>query len=321
MKTVILDAYAENHGDLSWDWLTRFGQYRLYDFCTKSEQEIIERIGDSDIVITNKTPVSRHIMDACQSIKYISILATGYDIIDTDCAAEKGIPVSNIPAYGTAAVAQHAIALLLELCNKVSYYSGRVHEGHWGRCSEWCFWDEPILELSGKTMGIIGFGRIGQAVGRIASALGMKVLAYNRHHTEGGRDCAEYTDLDTLFAASDVISLHCPLNDENTGLINSRNIAKMKDGAIIINNSRGGLVVDEDLAEALSSGKVAAAGLDVISQEPIPDSDPLLKCENCVITPHISWASFDSRRRIMEQTERNIEAFLAGKSINVVNGL
>lgn len=319
MKTVILDGYAENHGDLSWDWLNKFGEYRLYDFCTKNDSEIIRRIADAEIVITNKTPINKTVIDACPNIKFITILATGYDNTDVKYAALKSIPVSNIPSYGTAAVAQHAIALLLEVCNKAAYYSCQVHEGYWSKCSEWCFWDKPIIELSGKTMGIIGFGRIGQSVGRIAKALGMNVLAYNRSHTEAGKEIAEYVSLDTLLSASDVISLHCPLHEENVGIINRENIEKMKDGVIIINNSRGKLIKDTDLAEALNFGKVAAAGLDVCSQEPIEDANPLLTCPNCIITPHVSWASKDSRQRIMYACEKNIEAFTEGHPVNLVN--
>ena len=320
MKIVVLDGYTENPGDLSWDSLREFGQLRVYDR-TGSEDQVIERIGDAEVVFVNKVPITRRVLDRCPNIRFISVLATGYNVIDVKAAAEKGIPVSNVPSYGTAAVAQFAIALLLELCHHVAHHSEAVHAGRWASNPDWCFWDYPLIELQGKTMGIIGFGRIGQATGRIAKAMGMEVIAYSRSVREDGKTLAEYVDLDTLLARSDVIALHCPLFPETEGIINKANIAKMKDGVIIINNSRGQLVVEQDLADALNSGKVYAAGLDVVSTEPVREDNPLLGAKNCLITPHISWAPKESRQRIMDTSVENLRAFAEGRPINVVNGV
>lgn len=320
MKIVILDGYCENPGDLSWDALAALGELTVYDRTDDTDvAQIVQRIGDAEIVITNKTPVRRAVFEACPSIRLVSMLATGYNVVDVAYAAERGIPVSNIPAYGTASVGQFAIALLLEICLHVGDHAAAVREGRWTACADWCFWDHPLLELDGMTMGIIGFGRIGQRVGRIARALGMRVLAYSRTETEEGRAIADYVPLDTLLAEADVISLHCPLFPETAGIINRESIAKMKDGAILINNSRGGLIVEQDLADALNCGKVYAAGLDVASEEPIRADNPLLHAKNCIITPHISWAAKQCRVRILEQTVENVKAFLAGKPVNVVN--
>ena len=282
---------------------------------------MIARIGEAEVVFVNKVPITKRVLEECPNIKFISVLATGYNVIDIKAAAEKGIVVSNIPSYGTAAVAQFAIALLLEVCHHVAHHSEAVHQGRWAANPDWCFWDYPLIELQGKTMGIIGFGRIGQATGRIAKAMGMKVIAYSRSIREDGKDIAEYVDLDTLLRTSDVIALHCPLFPETEGIINKANIEKMKDGVIIINNSRGQLVVEQDLADALNSGKVCAAGLDVVSTEPIREDNPLLKAKNCLITPHISWAPKESRQRIMDMSYNNLKAFVEGKPINVVNGV
>ena len=318
MKMVVLDGYTENPGDLSWDCLREFGELMVYDR-TGSEDEVIARIGEAEVVFVNKVPITKRVLEECPNIKFISVLATGYNVIDIKAAAEKGIVVSNIPSYGTAAVAQFAIALLLEVCHHVAHHSEAVHDGRWAANPDWCFWDYPLIELQGKTMGIIGFGRIGQATGRIAKALGMKVIAYSRSIREDGKDIAEYVDLDTLLRTSDVIALHCPLFPETREIINKDTIAKMKDGVIIINNSRGPLVAEQDLADALNSGKVYAAGLDVVSSEPISGDNPLLHAKNCIITPHISWASIESRRRIIASTAENIRAWLAGAPRNVVN--
>lgn len=320
MKIVILDGYCENPGDLSWDALAALGELTVYDRTDVDDDALIaRRIGDAEIVITNKTPVRRAVFEACPSIRLVSMLATGYNVVDVAYAAERGIPVSNIPAYGTASVGQFAIALLLEICLHVGDHAAAVREGRWTACADWCFWDHPLLELDGMTMGIIGFGRIGQRVGRIARALGMRVLAHSRTETETGREIAEYVSLDTLLAEADVISLHCPLFPETEGIINRASIAKMKDGVILLNNSRGGLIVEQDLADALNCGKVYAAGLDVASSEPIRADNPLLHAKNCILTPHISWAAGQSRVRILEQTVENVKAFLAGEPVNVVN--
>ena len=321
MKIVILDGYTENPGDLSWDGFEAVGELKVYDRTPlNDENEIIRRIGDADVVYTNKTPVSRAVLDACSGVKFIGVLATGYNVVDVAAAKEKGIPVSNIPTYGTDAVGQFAIAMLLEICHHVQKHSDAVHEGHWSSCPDFCFWDYPLIELAGKTMGIIGFGRIGQVTGRIAKAMGMNVIAYDNHVSENGRAIAEYVTLDELFARSDVISLHCPLFPETQGIIRRETIAKMKDGVILLNNSRGPLVVEQDLADALNSGKVYAAGLDVVATEPIREDNPLLKAKNCFITPHISWAPRESRQRLMNIAVENLKAYANGAPINVVNG-
>ena len=321
MKIVILDGYMENPGDLSWNGLEQLGELVVYDRTSLTdESEAIARIGDAEIVITNKTPVTRGIMDACPNIRYIALLATGYNVVDVAYARQKGIPVSNVPTYGTASVSQYSIALLLEICHHIGHHSASVHAGKWASNPDWCYWDYPLIELEGKTIGIIGFGRIGQAEGRIARAMGMRVLAYDVYPNGSGRTIGEYVDLDTLLAQSDVVSLHCNLTPENTGIINRENIAKMKDGAILINNARGQLIVEQDVADALNSGKLAAAGLDVVYTEPIRPDNPLLTAKNCIITPHISWAPKESRQRIMDITAENIRVFLAGKPQNVVNG-
>ena len=319
MKIVVLDGRTGNPGDLSWDWLYALGDVRIYDFTALNDEAIIERIADAELVVTNKCPISACTIDACPSIKYITVLATGYNVVDYEYAAKKGVPVSNVPTYGTASVGQYAIALLLEICGQVKHHSDAVHEGRWEKCEDFCFWDYPLIELAGKTMGIIGFGRIGRTTGRIAKALGMRVLATGSHPTEEGMAIGEYVDIDTVFRESDVISLHCPLFPETRGIINKDSIAKMKDGVIIINNSRGLLIVEQDLADALCSGKVYAAGLDVVAEEPIKGNNPLLHAPNCIITPHISWAPKESRQRIMECTEKNLKAFLSGEPVNVVN--
>ena len=319
MKIVILDGYTENPGDLSWDGLRAFGEVTVYDRTPYETAEIIRRIGDAEIVITNKTPLCREVLDACPAIRFIAVLATGYNVVDVKAAREKGIPVSNVPAYGTASVAQYAIALLLEITSRVAHHSEAVHAGRWEHADDWTFWDYPLIELAGKTMGIVGFGRIGQTTGRIAKALGMTVLAAGSRETEAGRAIAEYVDLDTLYARSDVIALHCPLFPETKDMINRESIAKMKDGVILINNSRGGLIVEQDLADALNSGKVLAAGVDVVSTEPIRGDNPLLTAKNCFITPHISWAPKEARQRILDCTEENLRGFLADSPVNVVN--
>ena len=320
MKIVVLDGYTENPGDLTWDRIRSYGDLTVYDRTSvNDEQTIVQRMNEADIVLTNKTPITPRIIEACPKLKMISVLATGYNIVDTEYARRKGVLVCNVPAYGTAAVAQFAIALLLEICHHIGHHSDSVREGKWTTCEDWCFWDTPLIELDGKTIGIIGFGRIGQTTGRIAKALGMRVLALDVVKSDVGKDIAEYVTRDQLFAQADVIALHCPLFPETKGIINREAIAKMKDGVILINNSRGPLLVEQDVADALKSGKIAAVGLDVVSTEPIRAENPLLAAPNCIITPHISWASKESRQRIMNCTEENIRMFLSGNPINVVN--
>ena len=318
MKIVILDGYTENPGDLSWEGFEKLGDLTVYD--RTPADKIAERIEGAEAVIVNKTPLSAETIAGCPTLKYIGVLATGYNVVDVQAAKDRGIPVCNIPTYGTAAVGQFAIALLLEICHHIGEHSQSVHNGDWESCVDWCYWNYPLIELDGKTMGIIGFGRIGQTTARIAQALGMKVLAYDQYENKSlESDTMKYTTLDDLLAKSDVISLHCPLFESTQGIINKDSIAKMKDGVIILNNSRGPLIVEQDLADALNSGKVAAAGLDVVSTEPIHGDNPLLKAKNCIITPHISWAPKESRQRLMDIAVDNLEKFLAGKPQNVVN--
>jgi glycerate dehydrogenase len=319
MKLVILDGYTENPGDLSWESLEALGALTVYDRTPDRDEEIIRRIGDAEIVLTNKTPIRRAVFDACQNLRFLSVLATGYNIVDVACARERGIPVSNVPSYGTQAVAQFAIALLLEICGHVGHHARAVQEGRWARCADYCFWDFPLIELAGKTMGIVGLGRIGKATARIAGALGMEVLASDSFETDEGRAVARYVPLDELYARADVVVLHCPLTPETEQMIDRNAIAKMKDGVILINNSRGALIAEQDLADALDAGKVYAAAVDVVSAEPIRPDNPLLRAKNCIITPHISWAPREARQRIMDCTAENIRAFLAGAPVNVVN--
>lgn len=321
MKLVILDGYTENPGDLSWDGLRELAEVTVYDRTSLTDPaQTIARIADAEIVLTNKTPLPRAVFEACPNIKMVGVLATGYNVVDIACARERGIPVCNVPAYGTASVSQYAIALLLEACHHIGHHSGAVHAGRWASCPDWCFWDYPLIELEHKTIGIIGFGRIGQSTGRIAKALGMRVLAYDVFPTDAGRAVGEYVELDTLLAASDVIALHCNLTPENEKIICKASIDKMKGGVILVNNARGQLVAEQDLADALNSGKVAAAALDVVSTEPIRSDNPLLQAKNCILTPHISWAPIESRQRILDCTIRNVRQFLSGTPENNVWG-
>lgn len=321
MKIVVLDGYCLNPGDLSWEKMEMLGECRVYDRTSLTDvEEIVERINDAEAVITNKTPLPREVFERCTNMKYVGVLATGYNVVDVDAAKEKGIPVTNIPTYGTASVGQFTMALLLEICHHVGHHSQAVHEGKWEHNADWCFWDYPLIELDKKTMGVIGYGRIGQTTGNLAQAFGMNVLAYDAHRIpELESDTCRYVELDELFAQSDVIALHCPLFPETEGIINKESIAKMKDGVIILNDSRGPLIVEEDLAEALNSGKVGAAAMDVVSTEPIKGDNPLLKAKNCIITPHIAWAPKESRQRLMDIAVDNLKAYLDGKAVNVVN--
>ena len=319
MKIVLLDGEALNPGDLSWKPLEALGDLTVHPRGTLDPEEVIRRIGEAEIVLTNKTPVGRTVFERCPNMRLLCVVATGYNVVDTQAAKEHGIPVCNVPAYGTEMVAQFAIGLLLEICHHVQLHNESVHAGQWERCPNFCYWKTPIMELSGKTMGIIGFGRIGRAVGRIAKALGMKVLATGSRKCPEGEAIAEYVALDELLGQSDVVSLHCPLFPETDRLINAGTIAKMKDGAILINNSRGGLIDEQAVADALNGGKLRYAAVDVVSQEPIVGTNPLLTAKNCIITPHISWAAVEARGRIIDITADNIRAFLEGRSQNVVN--
>lgn len=317
MKIVVLDGYALNPGDLSWECMQQFGDITVYD--RTPNDLIVQRIGNAPIILLNKTPITEATLEACPGIRLICVLATGYNVVDCDAAKRRGIPVCNVPSYGTAAVAQFTFSLLLELCNAVGHHSDSVHQGDWCRSIDFCYWHTPQMELAGKAMGIIGFGRIGRAVGTIAKAFGMRVLAYNRSRCPEGEAIGEYVDLDTLLTQSDIISLHCPLTPQTNGIINTASIAKMKDGAILLNTSRGPLVNEVDLAAALAAGKLRGAAVDVISKEPMEQTNPLLTAPNCLITPHMAWAPVESRQRIMDCTVSSIQAFLDGAPINTVN--
>ncbi len=313
MKIVVLDGYTENPGDLSWAALEALGELQVYD--RTPPEEILSRMGDSPLVLTNKTPLSRETLAVCPQLRYIGVLATGYNVVDVAAAREMGIAVTNIPTYGTAAVAQFTFALLLELCHRVGHHNAAVQQGQWAACPDFCFWDYPLVELAGKTLGIIGYGRIGRKVADIGRALDMRVMAYDRMPC----GAPEGVPLETLLAQSDVISLHCPLTPENHGLIGPTTLAQMKDGVMLINTSRGPLVDEPALAQALRSGKVAAAALDVVCAEPICADSPLLGLDNCLITPHIAWAPKESRQRLMDVAVENLRCFLAGNPQNVVN--
>lgn len=318
MKTVILDAYVANPGDLSWESLEKLGELQIYD--KTKPADVVSRIGDADIIIVNKTVIDEAVLVACPSIKFITVLATGYNVVDTEAAAARGIPVSNVPAYSTDSVVQHVFALLLEICIHVGAHNKAVKDGEWSRSPYFSFWNYPLIELAGQTLGIVGYGSIGRSVAKVAMALGMKVVANRRNpKPEDSEDGVQMVTLDELYAVSDVITLHAPLNDSSKGMINRDSIAQMKDGVIIINTARGPLIVEADLAEALDSGKVYAAGIDVTSEEPMPADNPLLTRDNCIITPHIAWAPLAARRRLLDITTANVKAFLDGKPQNQVN--
>ena len=320
MKIVVLDGYTENPGDISWAPLQELGEVTVYDRTAYEESPLIaERIGDAEVAVINKTPISKETIDKCPNLKAIAVLATGYNVADYKYAAEKGIPVMNVPVYGTDNVSQFAVSLLMEVCSHIGHHSDSVHAGEWASNVDWCYWHYPMIEVSGKTAGIIGLGRIGTNTAKILRAMNVNVLAYDGHQHEAGRQVAEYVELDELLSRSDFIFLHCPLFPETEGIINRDNIAKMKDGVILINNSRGPLVVEQDLYDALECGKVAAAAVDVVSTEPISKDNVLLKAKNCIINPHISWATKEARERIMNTTADNIRSFIEGAPVNVVN--
>lgn len=321
MKIIVTDGYVENPGDLSWAPLEALGEVTVYDRTSYEESPLIaERIGDAEIVVMNKTPISKTTLEKCPNVKMIAVLATGFNVVDLAAARERGIPVCNVPNYGGYSVSQFTIALMLEACLHIGHHDRTVHEGKWQNSPDWCYWDYPLIELAGKTFGLLGCGRIGIHTAEAAKGLGMHVIAYNRSQPQAAKDLGvEFVDLDGLFARSDVLALQMPLADFNVGIINKENIAKMKDGVIILNNSRGQMVVEQDLADALNSGKVAFAGLDVVSTEPIRADNPLLTAKNCIITPHISWASKEARERIMACTEQNVRAYVVGSPVNVIN--
>lgn len=310
-KIVVLDAAPLSQNDITVDCLSRYGDLTVYQRTAK--KQVIDRIGDAEIVLTNKVIIDKEVIDNCKNLKFISILATGTNVVDLSYAKEKGVIVSNVPSYSSESVAQHTFALYLELCAKCGLHNKAVHDGEWVNNKDFCFCKDKIVEISGRSFGIIGYGSIGKRVEQIAKAFGMNVIINNRTPFEGS------VDLKTLLNNADVVSLHCPLTAKNIKMINSNTISQMKDGAMLINTARGGLINEEDLAKALISGKLSGAGLDVLTDEPPKKNNPLLKIDNCIITPHIAWASFEARSRLFEITKKNIEKFLDGKPQNVVN--
>ena len=317
MKIVMLDAYTTNPGDLSWDFMKNFGEVTIYD--RTPADKILERAKDADIIVTNKTPITKEIIDELPSLKFIALMSTGYNIVDYVYLKEKGIPVSNIPSYSTDAVAQLVMSFLLELSMNVGLHSQSVKSGDWAKNADFCYWKTPLSELSGKTMGIFGFGRIGRAVAERAKAFGMNVIAYTPRLYGNEPDYVKFVSLDEMLKNADAISMHCPLTPETEGLVNEEFISKMKCGAYFINTSRGTVVNEKALADALNSGKLGGAGLDVLSCEPPKADNPLLSAKNCFITPHIAWAAFETRERLVGILEENIKAFISGKPQNVIN--
>lgn len=314
MKIAILDGYALNPGDLSYDCIRQFGEVTEYAH-TETPEQTVERIGDSEIVLLNKVPITAEILDRCPNLQLICVQATGYNVVDCDACKVRGVLVTNVPSYGTGAVAQFTLALMLELCHRIGVHDESVHRGAWVRSNSFCYWLTPQMELAGKTLGIIGYGRIGQAVAALAVAFGMRVLAYSRSRgTEGN-----FVELDALLRESDFVSLHCPLTAATKGIINRQTISQMKKGAMLINTARGALVDEAALSEALVNGQLAAAAVDVISEEPMRGNHPLMTAPNCIITPHMAWAPKESRQRLLECVVENIRCFLAGEPQNVVN--
>ncbi|APY11969.1 glycerate dehydrogenase [Seonamhaeicola sp. S2-3] len=320
MKIVVLDGYTLNPGDLNWDDIAKHGSLTVYDRTPYNNKAIIQAIGEAEIVYTNKTPLPKEVLEHVPNVKFIGVLATGYNVVDVEVAKSKGILVTNVPAYSTQSVAQFTMALLLEMCHNIGNHNAAVQNGDWVKSKDFCFWNSPLIELEGKTLGIIGFGQIGQAVAKVAQAFGLKILVNSRTvKPEFESDTLKFVDVDALFKNSDIISLHCPLFESTKGIINSNNIEKMKDGVKIINTARGGLVVEKDLVKALHSGKVSGAALDVVSAEPMSKDNPLLKAKNCIITPHIAWAPKEARTRLMNITINNLEAYLRGNPANIVS--
>jgi glycerate dehydrogenase len=316
MKIVILDGYTANPGDLSWAEIEALGPCVIFD--RTADADIVSRVGDAEIVLTNKTPLTADTIARLPHVKMIGVLATGVNVVDVAAAKARGIPVCNVPAYSTPGVAQAVFALLLELANRTGHHDRTVHEGRWAACEDFCYWDGELVELAGLTLGIVGYGQIGAAVARVGRAFDMQILAHRRSGAgpvEGG---GSHVDLDQLFRESDVVSLHCPLTPDTKELVNAARLARMKPTAYLINTARGGLVNEADLAAALNAGHIAGAGLDVLSVEPPPAANPLLTARNCVITPHIAWATRAARRRLLAITAGNIAAFLAGTPRNVV---
>lgn len=320
MKIVVLDGYTLNPGDLSWNGIKHFGELTVFDRTNFNTNAVIKNIADADIVYTNKTPITKAVIENAPNLKYIGVLATGYNVVDTTFAKKHNIIVTNVPAYSTTSVAQFTMALLLEMCHQVGEHNRAVKNGDWSKSVDFCFWNSPLIELAGKTMGIIGFGNIGQATAKMAEAFGLNIMVYSRTiKPELESATCKFVSLDQLLKISDIISLHCPLTDETKGIINSGNITKMKHGVKIINTSRGPLIVEEDLKNALNSDKVSGAAVDVVSAEPMDKNNPLLQAKNCIITPHIAWAPKEARMRLMDITVNNLKAYIKNKPINVVN--
>jgi glycerate dehydrogenase len=318
MKIVVLDGYTLNPGDLSWEGLEALGDVTVYD--RTPTELILERAAGAEILLTNKTPLRAETLHRLPDLRYIGVLATGYDVVDTKAAADKGIPVTNVPDYGTASVAQMVFALLLELCQRVQRHSDAVYNGEWAASPDFCFWKTPLVELAGKTLGIVGYGAIGEQVARIALAFGMKVVAARRSKpAEAPFPNFAWAELPELFAVADVVSLHCPLTPETEGMINRGTLGRMKPGAFLINTARGKLIAEQDLADALNAGTIAGAGLDVLSVEPPSPDNPLLHARNCIITPHIAWASKEARARLLDTAVNNVRQYLNGQPKNVVN--
>jgi len=317
MKIVVLDGYTLNPGDLSWDELKSLGDCTIYD--RTPPEEVVARAQDAQIVLTNKAVLDRDAIGRLPNLQYIGVIATGYNIVDVDAASEREIPVTNVPIYGTHSVAQMVFALLLELTQRVGHHARTVREGRWSSSEDFCYWDYPLVELHGLTMGIVGFGRIGRAVSVIARGFGMKVLIYDVYVVRPEVADVEFVDLDTLFTRSDVVTLHCPLTPETEGLVDAERLAQMKPSAFLINTSRGAVVNERDLAEALEAGGIAGAGLDVLAVEPPDPGSPLLSAPNCLVTPHIAWATRSARARLMTAVVQNVRAFLGGSPQNVVN--
>jgi glycerate dehydrogenase len=319
MRIVVLDGYTLNPGDISWQSLEALGDLQVYD--RTPPDRTVERIGDAQVVLTNKTRLSAEVINAAPQIKYVGVLATGYDVVDVAAAKQRGVPVCNVPGYATDAVAEMVFALLLELCRHTGAHSAAVKNGEWTAAPDFCFWKYPMSEVSGKKMGIVGLGRTGQRTARIAQAFGMRVLAVSQSRPEPESDTLRYVTMDTLLAQSDIVSLHCPLTEHTHHMIGREALARMKSGVILINTARGGLIDEWALANSLESGRVGGAACDVVSAEPIRAHNPLLTAKNVIITPHIAWAARSSRERLMAQTVDNVKAFLAGQPVNVVNGI
>lgn len=317
MNIVVLDGYTLNPGDLSWEELRALGSCQIFE--RTPPEEVIARAASAEIVLTNKTDLSGEIIRQLPALRYIGVLATGYNVVDTAAARDRRIPVTNVPNYGTPSVAQLTFALVLELTHHVGHHSQTVREGRWSQCADFCYWDHPLVELAGLTMGIVGFGRIGRAVAGIAKSFDLRTLIHDSAALGELPPGVEFVDLDSLFQQSDIVSLHCPLTPETRQLVNAARLAQMKPGALLINTSRGPLVDDAALAVALTSGHLGGAGLDVLSTEPPPAANPLLRARNCIITPHFGWATGAARRRLMRVAVENILAFLAGHPQNMVN--